>query len=433
MRRSSISQIILIIFLCCFYAYSQSENYLNNLEEIRINIENPTAIIPITKFDDDKSSVEYIIKTYDQLIFVDENYKKIFSRKIQSGDKTIITTSKQCKYLLLYEILTYPQKEEYGKAKLTLIDYTNKEYWSKENHVILDQHRGPVKRFISDYNGYVFEILCNDSLEVKAFNRNGEIVKEVYLFPDIDKWSGIGLFNDITNSGEYFAILANKYFPMSQAVLKRVPERGKYKGQEIVKNREFQDGEPSLFLFNYSCELLKKMKCNKQEANGIYINDDNSLYTIVSTSDIGKQALTSVYNKDLTLLFTLPVIPRVCCIQNGQIIIGNYDENEGTSLLSGYDIKDGEQQWSVPIEYNPLYIYTDKKNKINIISAEGPTFDNPIETFSLHTYDSNGNKDRDVFLNVELKYSGFERNSIRNIWENSYFIVDNKIYRVKNN
>jgi len=83
--------LFLIITICNLLALSQSEKSTFKLEEVQSNIENPIAVIPVTKFENDESLVRYIVRTDDQLLFVDEKFNTIQTRQIQPVEESGIT------------------------------------------------------------------------------------------------------------------------------------------------------------------------------------------------------------------------------------------------------------------------------------------------------------------------------------------------------
>jgi len=395
--------IFLIIGFCGSLTLSQSEKPTFELEEVQTDIENPIAVIPVTKMEGDESLIQYIVKTEDQLLFVDENYNTIHTRQIQPGRKSHITLSKQCRYLLLHEVLMYAEKGIDGKATITFLDYTGKEYWSKEISLIWDS-RGYTNRFISDYNGNVIEFVCKDVLLVRVITPRGEEKITTKIFDDIDKWDKSGPYCDITTSGEYIAILVDKYLPVPEAVLRRLPLRGPDKGKEIITQQKFQDGEPHVFLFNSDGVLLNKRKCEKEKAVNLVISDDESPLIIVTTSDLDlkkkpdESVKTNVFDINFNLLYSLPIIPYRYCIINGSIVIGHKDKVNKEPILSAFDVSNGEKQWSIPIECDPVFMYTDDHiDIIHVISATIPTLGDPIERFSLRSYNSKGKKSSYVF------------------------------------
>jgi len=431
--------IFLIIVFCGSLALSQSEKPTFELEEVQTDIENPIAVIPVTKFEDDESLVRYIVRTDDRLLFVDENFNIIRTRQIQPGRETNLDLSKQCKYLLLYEVLSYPKKGVDGKEKITLIDYNGMEYWSKEIVLIWDS-RGYTKRFISDDNGNVIEFVCKDVLLVRVITPSGEEKNTTKLFDDIDKWDESGPYCDITTSGEYIAILVDKYLPLDEAILKRVPLRGPNKGKEIVKHREFQDGEPHVFLFNSDGVLLNKRKCEKEKAGNVVITDGDSPLIIVTTTNVDYQknpneySKTNVLNKNLDFLYSLPTCPHKYCVINGSIVIGHKDKINKEPILSAFDISNGEKQWTAPLERDPIFIYKgdgEDNNIIHTISATTPTFNDPIEKFSHSSYNSKGSKISDDFSDVEMNYNNFGYKSKKILWKKSSYLFNKKIYRNK--
>lgn len=431
---SSVIWIILIVALCESCAFSKNQQMKLTLEEVKTDIENPIAIVPVEKPANDISPVKYIIRTSDKLLFCDENYEPVNMRIVQPDWKTEMILSKKCQYILINETLSSPnEKGDVGKILLTLLDYKGNQYWSKEKTTYWDM-MGTGERAISDANGNLFDF-DKTNAQLRIIDKTGSTKKKFKFFEDQPVMSETGDM-DISKNGEYIIILINKKHAERERTATRIPVRSPNKGRTIRKHIIKQDGEPHIFLFNKDGELLYKIKEDEEESCKILISDDGGII-ICSLRDFDKPSdedlVTKIYNREFDLIGSLMPYPRGVIIKKNRIIISRRKPGTKKYLISAYNMETLNNLWSTELSNTAISISNMTVNDIDLIKVvtqKGPTFTKPYSEFKSFLIDYNGAILDSIELgNINTSISGSDYTD-KLIIDSPNYIFDGKIFKL---
>jgi len=228
-------QMFVVFFEVCTIIFSigfaQHNRFL--LKDIQTDVQNPLGIITVKKTEKDISPFNYIIRTRDQLLFCDKNYKRLSVKDVIPDDKTKMILSKDCRYVLTQEILSLPEKEiGNGEKKYTLFDYMGNQYWSKKVTILWDEIDNS-EMIISDFNGYLF-VLDKKNACLQIIDNNGS-ERTVQLFENVDILPMREGCIDISKDGRNIVILINKYYAENGRTITKIPLRGPEIGKENTR------------------------------------------------------------------------------------------------------------------------------------------------------------------------------------------------------
>ena len=427
MKRSSCLTVIRLIFIVLLSHNTVLSQSLYKLEESKKEIDNPESIITI-KENFRHENIKHIIKTNSKLLFLDDSMNITQERKIS---KARIITSKKNSYFIIDE------KKQDLQKDITLIDCSNNEYWKKT----FKHNEEDVITFLpTDYNGNVL-IFNHQNMILTTYSSKGNVVNKHQLFSDFSKNPDKRVFVDMSESGAYCVILAEKRFSLEagkhlvHSARIDTNNRARVSLEEKQINWERTDGEPQLFLFDFNGVLLKKMNTEEERPVKLFINDDGQ-YIIYIVEDIDSKNLKyhfALLNNKLETIFEkiISYYPVDILFQDDQIVIASYDATANKNFLLAITMYDGSEIWKEEIE-NPIISISGSNNSIKIITQSVQTINKNAETSILY-FDNSGNL-IDYFNIGELKYISkvkSVKSSIPYI-NTDYFIIENKIVKLIN-
>jgi len=438
-RMSLCLKVIVVIGLLPIVLLPQSgKKTMFKLEDVKTDIENPIAIISVEKPANDISPIHYIVRTEHELLFCDGKFNVINRRKTSIG--TSIICSKKSRYLLLKNI-----KSEY-ENKIALIDNNGKLYWSKT--VSSDFAHYP-----TDYNGNVFQFEYEKSI-FTTISKDGEILNKTELFENPEICPTRRNYLDISESGKYCVLLteiresqervalgsARGRRRLSQSPMpKRKPspqaKRMRPPIEDTVRYTKRKDGEPTLFLFDYNGVLLRKLRAEEEQPAKVFINDDGSLifYAVKDIDTQNGEYTIALVNNNLEKIFSksFSSYPRSVLFTQNSIIIGYLEKNtENEYKLSALDKNSGTEIWTRELKYAPVSLLNTDNQRFEVFVCTKATFQNPIKTYWMNTYDMSGN----ILSQIEI--GNIENEGIRSVryrkkYDNRYFTIQKRINVLK--
>lgn len=427
MKRSGCLTVIRLIVIVLFSYTTVFSQSLYKLKESKTGIDNPESIITI-KDNFKHTNIKHIIKTNSKLLFLDDSMNITQERKIS---KARIITSKKNSYFVIDE------KKQDLQKDITLIDCSNNEYWKK---TFKHNEEDVITFHPTDYNGNVL-ILNHQNMILTTYSRKGNVINKHQLFGDFSKNPDKRVFVDMSESGVYCVILAEKRFSLEngkhliRSGKKDTSDGAKLSFEDKLINMKRTDGEPQLFLFDFNGALLKKMNTEEERPVNLFINDDGQ-YIVYIVEDIDSGDLKyhfALLNNKLETIFKkiISYYPVDILFLDDQLVIAAYDATVDKNFLVAISIVDGNEIWKEELE-NPTISISGSNNSIEIISQSIQTIDKNAKT-SVLFFDFSGK--RIDFLEIgELQYIP-KIKSVKNITpyiNTDYFVKENEIVKLIN-
>jgi hypothetical protein len=386
------------------------------IKEIQTDIQNPTGIITIDEPFDKSSPVRQIVRTEQELLFCDENFR-IINRRAIDGQQMIL--SKKGYFLLLYKKL-----QSNSKVNFTLIDYKGNEHLQFSQFA--DKYHD-IDVILSD-NGTIF-ILDLSTLKLATIAKSGEYINKINLF---DKYEGYPYKNikiEVSKSGEYCIILTEKKPSNRPEFLAR--NRVRHINPGTPEYSERIDGEPHLFIIDTKGEILRSVRVAEEEVRALFINDDASmiLYTVGDIDSKENYYITTLVNNKLEKIFSsnFPFVPGKVLFMEEAIVIGYWSIKEKCSKISLFDKNTGGEIWSTKLDYAPLTILNPnlKDQTFNLIACSTATIHSP-SIYWIYTFDLSGK----ILSKNEIgkvEHLNFRHVGDSSTESNLFFIINGKI------
>ena len=431
MKRVSISfflRFVFIVTLLSGIGWTQQSKQMV-IKEIQTDIQNPTGIITIDEPFDKSSPVRQIVRTEQELLFCDENFRIINRRSLKKN--TRITCSKNYKYLLLDDQKINDKKGFEKTKELTLIDNNGQEIWSKTG--IIEGEDDKIYYKPSDYNGNVFQV-DHDYSTITTISNDGKNINKFELFESIEYRPGRRLYMDISKSGEYCVVLTEKFNShartASGAKIERIIANNKILREDTMKVIEKEGGEPTLFLFNNDGVLLNKMRVQGEQPSNVFINDNGTLifYVIQNLDTHDDNCIITLINNNFEELFSKSISGHLITVlfTNNLLIITYLDTIDDKFKLAALDINTGFISWINELRYVPVSLFEIDNQSFSLITCSEVYGELPSESYWYNVFDLTGKSIAQLEIGpVENEYIYTLKPNM--YFNNRYFIYNNKI------
>jgi len=410
-------------------ALSQNMQNVYRIEEVKLNGDNPEYIITVNDPLND-SNIGQIIRIKSELIFLDESFNVIQKRKFDKGP-TIV--SKRCNYLILLE------KKQRLEKDATLINYIGKELWKK---TIRYNEEDVITFHPTDYNGNVF-MLNHQNMVLTTISTEGNVLNEYHLFDNCKTNPDKRVYIDISETGIYCAVLAEKQFSLESGTFtakSAVQDKTSQSRSSIAEKQvqwERTDGEPQLFLFDNNGVLLRKMNTEEERPVNLFISEDgnNILYIVEDIDSDEPRYLITLLTNQFEKMFVKEtnLYPILSIFMDNQIVIATYDVASNKNLLLSLNINNGSELWMNELENTPLSLKIGLNHNIELITQSIKTINEESKRWVLLYNKSGEIIDRIEVGEVNCISKIKSAKSITPYVNTNYFIKGNKIFRLSNN
>jgi len=394
---------------------------------IQTNFQNLTGIITLEESLNESSHIKQIVRTDNALLFCDKNFNAIDSISIKNN--TRITCSKSLKYLLLDDQSINEKNYSEVKRKLTLIDSNGKEFWSKPNLILGEDEQ--ISFIPSDYNGNVFKVDYAYST-ITTISIGGNIINKVELFGNPEYTPGRRLYMDISKSGEYYVVLAEKIpsheRTASGAPIERFVVNNKIIRTDTMKVFEKEVGEPSLFLFNNDGILINEMEVKGEQPSNVFINNDGTMILYITTNlgTVFDNFIISLINKDFEELFSTSISgsPINVLFKKDILIITYLDGINNKFKLVAFNINTGKFIWANELQNVPVSLEEINQQSFSLLTCSDVKRQLQSEYFIYNVFDINGKYISQLeigYINNEYLYSVKPE-----IYFNNQYFIKNK-------